>query len=95
MLRFSDLLMYWSVQILHLQVLGKEEEENPLVNRGSCDAPGTGDGLNSVVREEACGASPLFLLQSGWVITGRDNICQNLPKPQDHRFLTLFRVNLL
>lgn len=30
MLRFND-LVYWSVHVLQLQVLGKEEKENPLV----------------------------------------------------------------
>lgn len=37
----------------------------------------------------------LSLLPGGWGVMSRSSIWQNLPKPQDHRFLFVFSVNLL
>lgn len=59
MLRFNDLLVYRSVQILHLQVLGKEDEKS-FCSTDPWDAPGTGDGLSSVDTQEPCEASPFL-----------------------------------
>lgn len=59
MLRFNDVLIYWSVQILNLQVLGKEEEKSSC-STDPWDAPGPGDGLSSVDTQEPCEASPFL-----------------------------------
>lgn len=40
--------------------VGERGKRKSSGSTGSCDAPGTGDGLSSVVREEPCGASLLF-----------------------------------
>lgn len=59
MLSFDDLLIYWNVQIVQLQVLGKARQ-NSSCSTSPCDAPSTGGGQSSVDTEEAYGASPFL-----------------------------------
>lgn len=49
--------------------VGERGKRKSSCSTGSCDAPGTGDGLSSAVREDSCGASPLFPAE--WVGNNR------------------------
>ena len=64
MLSFDDLLIYWKVQIVQLQVLGKEKK-NSSCSTHPCDAPSTGGRLSSMDTEESYGACPFLSSRVG------------------------------